>query len=57
VEAQMNLANYRKYGRSTSVTDYRAFPGRTHWIVGQPGWEEVADYVMDWIAKQVGPAT
>jgi dipeptidyl aminopeptidase/acylaminoacyl peptidase len=57
VEAQMNLANYRKYARSTSVTDYHAFPGRTHWIIGQPGWEEVADYVMDWIAKQVGPAT
>jgi pimeloyl-ACP methyl ester carboxylesterase len=57
VEAPMNLANYRKYARSTSVTDYRAFTGRTHWIIGQPGWEEVADYVMDWIAKQVGPAT
>ena len=57
VEATMNLANDQKYARSTSVTDYRAFPGRTHWIVGQPGWEEVADYVMDWIAKQVGPAT
>jgi pimeloyl-ACP methyl ester carboxylesterase len=57
VEAPMNLANYQKYARSTSVTDYRAFPGRTHWIIGQPGWEEVADYVMDWIAKQVGPAT
>ena len=57
VEASMNLANFRKYARSTAVTDYRAFPGRTHWIVGQPGWEEVADYVMDWLAKQVRPAT
>jgi len=57
VEARMNLANFRKYARSTAVTDYRAFPGRTHWIVRQPGWEEVADYVMDWLAKQVRPAT
>lgn len=57
VEASMNLANFRKYARSTAVTDYRAFPGRTHWIVGQPGWEEVADYVMDWLARQVRPAT
>jgi pimeloyl-ACP methyl ester carboxylesterase len=57
VEAKMNLANFRKYGRSTAVTDYREFPGRTHWIVGQPGWEEVADYAMDWLAKQVRPAT
>jgi len=57
VEATMNLANFRKYARSTAVTDYRAFPGRTHWIVGQPGWEEVADYALDWLAKQVRPAT
>jgi len=57
VEASMNQANFRKYSRSTAVTDYREFPGRTHWIVGQPGWEEVADHAMDWLAKQVGPAT
>jgi pimeloyl-ACP methyl ester carboxylesterase len=57
VEARMNLANFRKYARSTAVTDYRGFPGRTHWIVGQPGWEEVADHAMDWLAKQVRPAT
>lgn len=57
VEASMVLANARKYARSTALTDYRAFPGRTHWIVGQPGWEEVADYALDWLAKQVRPAT
>jgi pimeloyl-ACP methyl ester carboxylesterase len=57
VEARMNLANFHKYARATAVTDYREFPGRTHWIVGQPGWEEVADHAMDWLAKQLGPAT
>jgi len=56
VEAKMNLANFRKYARSTAVTDYREFPGRTHWICRQPGWEEVADFTLDWLAKQV-PAT
>ncbi len=53
VEARMNHANFRKYARSTSVTEYREFPGRTHWIVGQPGWEEVADHALDWLAKQL----
>ena len=56
VEANMNLANFRKYARSTAVTDYREFPGRTHWILGQPGWEEVADHTLDWLATRV-PAT
>jgi pimeloyl-ACP methyl ester carboxylesterase len=53
VEARMNLANFRKYARSTAVTDYREFPGRTHWICRQLGWEEVADHALDWLAKQV----
>jgi pimeloyl-ACP methyl ester carboxylesterase len=57
VEARMNLANFRKYARATAVTDYREFPGRTHWIVGQPGWEEVADHALEWLAKQLGPTT
>jgi len=53
VEAKMNRANFKKYARSTAVTEYREFPGRTHWIVGQPGWEEVADHALDWLAKQL----
>ncbi|HEV8669847.1 MAG TPA: alpha/beta hydrolase [Candidatus Limnocylindria bacterium] len=55
VEAKMNHADFKKYAGSTAVTDYREFPGRTHWIVGQPGWEEVADHAMDWVTKQLGP--
>ena len=57
VEERMNLANFRKYARSTAVTDYHVFPGRTHWILRQPGWEVVADHTLDWLAKQLGPAT
>jgi len=57
VETRMVLANFRKYARSTAVTDYREFPGRTHWICRQPGWEEVADHALDWLAKQLGAAT
>jgi len=57
VEATMNLANFRKYARSTAVTEFHEFPGRTHFIVGQPGWEEVADHVMAWLERQLGPAT
>jgi hypothetical protein len=24
------------------------FPGRSHYTLGQEGWEEVADYALDW---------
>lgn len=49
VPASLNRANHRRYRRSPAVTDFRQFPGRTHWIIAQPGWEDVAAYTADWI--------
>jgi alpha-beta hydrolase superfamily lysophospholipase len=37
--------------KSQAVTDYKEFPGRSHFTVGQPGWEEVADYALDWASE------
>lgn len=48
---KVNKANVRLYRKSPAVTEYREFPGRTHFIVGQDGWEEVADYALDWAAR------
>lgn len=31
-----------------AVVDYTEFAGRTHRIVSQDGWQEVADYALDW---------
>jgi hypothetical protein len=44
---------------SKSVTDYKEFPGRSHYTVGQDGWEEVADYALEWAVQQAAkdPAT
>ncbi|HXI45008.1 MAG TPA: alpha/beta hydrolase [Candidatus Acidoferrales bacterium] len=39
----------RAYGASPAQTDLRTFPGRTHWIIAQPGWEEVAQSCIDWL--------
>jgi hypothetical protein len=25
------------------------FPGRTHFVIGQAGWQEVTDYVLAWL--------
>jgi len=37
--------------KSKAITAYHEFPGRTHFILGQPGWEEVADFALDWALK------
>ncbi|MCU1439720.1 MAG: alpha/beta hydrolase [Rhodoglobus sp.] len=36
---------------SPSVVEYKEFAGRTHRIVSQQGWEEVAAYALDWAVK------
>jgi len=41
------LAKYQKSG-SPAIVEYKEFAGRTHRIVSQKGWEEVADYALDW---------
>ncbi|MBI5089187.1 MAG: alpha/beta fold hydrolase [Actinobacteria bacterium] len=46
-----NAAKYRK--RSAAITDYREFPGRSHWTVAQDGWEAVADFALAWSLEQV----
>ena len=28
--------------------EFKEFPGRSHFTIGQDGWEEVADYALDW---------
>lgn len=34
--------------KSKALTAYKEFPGRSHFILGQSGWEEVADFALDW---------
>ena len=35
--------------RVLTPTDYKEFEGRSHYsVIGGEGWEEVADYALDW---------
>ncbi len=52
IPAILNQTNYQRYKDGSSVTEFKEFPGRNHFILGQKGWEEVADYCMEWIARQ-----
>jgi len=44
-------SNYGKYKNARAITGFKEFDNRTHWIVAQPGWEEVAGYVADWLDR------
>ena len=52
----VNKSNAKHY-RSTTITEYHEFPGRSHWTCGEPGWEEVADYALDWAVEHAGART
>ena len=30
-------------------SEYKEFAHHAHWVVGEPGWEEIAEYVYDWL--------
>ena len=38
----------QRYAAGPSLVERIEFPGRSHRIVSQDGWEEVADYALDW---------
>jgi pimeloyl-ACP methyl ester carboxylesterase len=44
----VNESNVKHYRHSTAITAYKEFPGRSHYTVGQDGWEEVADFALAW---------
>ena len=55
--AKLNKINAEKYKKSAAVTDYKEYPGRSHWTVGQDGWEEVADHALTWALERAAADT
>ena len=49
----VNRATAKHQSRSKAITAYKEFPGRSHYTLGQAGWEAVADYALDWALKPV----
>jgi pimeloyl-ACP methyl ester carboxylesterase len=41
--------NAAAYRASQGMVNLRVFPGRGHFICGQPGWEAVAEFIAGWI--------
>jgi pimeloyl-ACP methyl ester carboxylesterase len=46
VPPSLNRSNARHY--NSGIVAYKEFPGRSHYTLGQAGWEEVADYALEW---------
>jgi pimeloyl-ACP methyl ester carboxylesterase len=51
IPASLNQKNAGAYTDEFSITDFKEFAGRGHFICGQPGWEEVANYIAEWLKR------
>ncbi|MFC3361821.1 alpha/beta hydrolase [Pedobacter fastidiosus] len=49
IPASLNYTNYKKYTHTGSITDYKEFVGRNHFVLGQPGWQENANFILKWL--------
>jgi alpha-beta hydrolase superfamily lysophospholipase len=47
---------YQKSG-SPAIVEYKTYPGRTHRLVSQSGWEEIADDALAWATSHAATET
>lgn len=40
-----------KYSDAGSKVDLKVFEGKSHFLCGEPGWQNIADYILDWYEK------
>jgi alpha-beta hydrolase superfamily lysophospholipase len=57
VPAAVDHQAAKRYAKSAAITDYKEFPGRSHFTIGQEGWEDVADYALDWALEHAAAPT
>ncbi|MEH1167115.1 alpha/beta fold hydrolase [Micromonospora sp. CPCC 205539] len=51
VPASVVRTNAGLYQKSRALTAFEEFPARSHFTVGQDGWEKIADYALDWALR------
>jgi pimeloyl-ACP methyl ester carboxylesterase len=49
IPAHLNHRNYNAYDTNGSVVDYKVFPNRNHFVLGQPSWQDDAAFIYDWL--------
>ena len=53
---KVQQSNARHY-KSATITEIREYAGRAHLLPAQPGWEEIADYALEWATSHAQGVT
>ncbi|MBW2037711.1 MAG: alpha/beta hydrolase [Deltaproteobacteria bacterium] len=40
-----------------AVSTFMEFPNHAHWVIGEPGWQEIAEYIYDWFNQVLTEGT
>jgi hypothetical protein len=51
VPAASTRAAYKIQLKTGALTEIKEYPDRSHSTFSQDGWEEVADYALDWAVR------
>jgi len=51
IPSSLNKSNFNAYKDKNSIKEFKEFAGRTHYICGQKNWEEIADYIFNWLVN------
>jgi hypothetical protein len=54
---RLGSANVKHFRHTKSVTVYKEFPGRSHYIIGQGGWEKIVDDALNWATEHAAART
>ena len=51
-KAELLLPVVRKIANKyKTVSTYKEFENHAHWVIGEPGWGKIAEFVADWIEQ------
>jgi len=39
----------RNVAKKYKGSAYKEFENHAHWVIGEPGWEEIAEFISDWL--------
>ena len=53
IPPDLNEKNAKANKDKASISQFKEFPNRGHFICGQSGWEEVATYTYEWLKANV----
>jgi pimeloyl-ACP methyl ester carboxylesterase len=51
VPASVTKSAFKIQRKASSATELKEYPQRSHYTFAQDGWEEVADYALDWAVE------